>query len=334
MANAALKEALKAVTEGKQAIVSNTELEARIVTLTDFDKWLLPPFQRDFQMNDTVRIVSEEIKQTQCCPGIITLGRLVSDLNTLYLLDGQHRVQAMWLSGLSEFYVDLCIMTFPGFGDMGITYVKLNSKIRPLRPDDKIKGLVFSHAPVKHVTEECPFVGFGKVRRGGNATSSLLSLSATLRCWAAARLETPSASGKNAIVLAETLTMLEAEHLCRFLNLTKTAWGDEPQNFRLWGALNLTICMWLYVRTVLETQRGVKRYAVLDKDQFKKCLMSVAASADYNDWLGARNLSERDRSPCYSRLRKLFGDRLREEGLGKVMFPLPSWSSSLVGERR
>lgn len=63
-------------------------------------------------------------------------------------------------------------------------------------------------------------------------------------------------------------------------------------------------------------------------DCAKKCLMSVSADSDYLAWLPGRNLSERDRSPCYSRLKVIFSRRLTEDNGGKKqMLPAPAWAS-------
>jgi hypothetical protein len=37
--------------------------------------------------------------------------------------------------------------------------------------------------------------------------------------------------------------------------------------------------MWIYRRHVLNKERGVKRAVVMTNDQFRKCLMSVAADS-------------------------------------------------------
>jgi hypothetical protein len=79
----------------------------------------------------------------------------------------------------------------------------------------------------------------------------------------------------------------------------------------------------------MDKERGIKRYVVLNADLFKKCLMSVAANSDYSDWLVGRQIGERDRSPCYARLRSIFTDRLRNEmHTNAIKFPQPHWMSS------
>ena len=71
--------------------------------------------------------------------------------------------------------------------------------------------------------------------------------------------------------------------------------------------------MWIYRRHVLNKERGVKRAVVMTNDQFRKCLMSVAADSGQSDWLVGRNGGERDRSPCHVCLKAIFIKRLQQE---------------------
>jgi len=123
--------------------------------------------------------------------------------------------------------------------------------------------------------------------------------------------------------------MLEANdvaNLVQCLQIAGAAWGRDPENYRLWGALNLTMCMWLWRRLVLDQNRtsGLRRVA-LSPAQFKKCMMRVSASEDYVDWLQRRLLSDRDRAPCFRRLCGLFVASLKQEGVEKPAMPKPAW---------
>ena len=74
------------------------------------------------------------------------------------------------------------------------------------------------------------------------------------------------------------------------------------------------------------TKRFVKNVSVSD---FQKALMTLSASEGYIDWLHGRSLSERNRTPAYSRLKALMGKRLSSErGGARILMPQPSWSSS------
>lgn len=121
--------------------------------------------------------------------------------------------------------------------------------------------------------------------------------------------------------------MEDAEALIRFLKVARAAWGSDPQHGRLWTNLNLCVCMWLWRNLVVNRERGVKRFVVLTADQFKRCLMTLSASGDYVDWLVGRNMNDRDRSPCFVRIKTAFVQRLREDGDAKAKMPQPSWAS-------
>lgn len=89
--------------------------------------------------------------------------------------------------------------------------------------------------------------------------------------------------------------------------------------------------MWMWRRLVLDKERvGNTRYVVLTPDQFKRCAMSVSADANYVDWLLGRNIGERDRSPCYQRLKTIFVQRLANDtpkATTKPKLPQPAWAS-------
>lgn len=74
-----------------------------------------------------------------------------------------------------------------------------------------------------------------------------------------------------------------------------------------WGGLNLTPTMWLYRRMVITTYSP--RTPRLTKEQFKNSLMSLSASGDYVEWLVGLQLSDRDRSPGYNRIKAIFAKR-------------------------
>lgn len=122
----------------------------------------------------------------------------------------------------------------------------------------------------------------------------------------------------------------EVQGLTTFLTICHSAWGRDPEYFRLWGALNLTMCMWLWRRLVVDRDRpGGKRYAVLSVAEFKQCMMSLSADGDYLSWLPGRNMSDRDRSPCWSRLKAIFVKRLTDiyGDRKKAVLPAPAWAS-------
>jgi len=305
-------------------------METRLLTIADMTAWVIPPFQRDKRVNEKVRTVAEQLKHNGgIIPGVITLGTVAGD-KSIYLVDGQHRREAFLISEMPECIADCRMCEFDSMPEMAQEYVELNSNIVKMSPDDILRGMEGSIRALAFIRSSCEFVGYGNIRRN-NTTAPLLSMSAVLRCWAGSATETPGGSGgKSALHLAEELDDLSAQNLVAFLQIARAAWGADPEYFRMWGGLNLTMCMWLYRRLVMDKARGVKRYVVLSPDIFRKCLMSASASAEYLDWLTGRMMGDRDRSPCFTRLKGIFVNRIRQESRDptkKPIFPLPGWAS-------
>lgn len=59
-----------------------------------------------------------------------------------------------------------------------------------------------------------------------------------------------------------------------------------------------------------------------------KCLMSVSAAEIYVDWLVGRNMSARDLSPAYKRLKGLLASRLEGDTGRKHLLPQPPWAAN------
>jgi hypothetical protein len=291
------------------------------------NQWRVPPFQRPLRVNEKVRAVTEQMKLSKSIEGVITLGGLNSDQN-LYIVDGQHRVEAFKLSGLAEVIADVRVCSFGSMSEMADEFVRLNSSLVRMRPDDILRGLESSTPALIAIRKSCEFVGYDQIRRG--KSSPIVSMSALLRSWNAASGETPTAGGGgSASALAKSIDQGSQQNLILFLATANAAWGRDSEYHRLWGNLNLAVCMWMWNRLVIDRDRsGTKRYAVLTVAEFKKALMSVSADSDYLSWLPGRNLSDRDRSPCYSRLKSIFQRRLQEEMKGKkCLLPTPAWAS-------
>lgn len=303
-----------------------SSMETLLLTIGIIDEWKLPPFQREYKENQRVRDIAEELKSNGgMISGVITLATLDRAPKVHYLLDGQHRMGAVRLSGLPEVIADVRICEFETMTEMGSEFVRLNQKIRPIQPDDVLRALEGEIAALRTIRRHCPFVGYGNIRRG--PASPLLSMSSLIRSWRGSHAETPSmsASGQSASEQAADLSDDEVESLVAFLNIIHKAWKDDPASARLWASLNLCMCMWVYRRLVMDRERGLRRYAVLTPDQFMRCMMSVAAAEDYVAWLLGRAMRERDRGPCYTRLKGLIVARLREMNLDNLKMPSPAW---------
>jgi len=301
------------------------------VDLRTVNGWRIPPFQRPLRVNDKVRAIAEAITADGgVIPGVLTIGKIPAGRDSgEYLIDGQHRIEAFRMSGADTAYADVRYVEFIDMADMGDEFVALNSRIVNMRPDDVLRGLEGSTETLRLIREACPFVGYDNVRRNGN-TSPMLSMSTVLRVWEGSATETPVSINRSAMQLAKDMTHESATQCRIFLQMALEAWGREEASKRLWGALNMSLCMWLWRRLVLDKERrGTRRYVSLTSDRYKKCLMSLAANADYNDWLMGRALGDRDRPAAYARIKGIMSRRILEEKWeSKVSMPSPAWAKS------
>lgn len=305
---------------------AQSRMDTQILTPEMVNEWRIPPFQRPLRVNEKVRAVSEQIKQSECIEGVITLGRLSRD-PTIYVVDGQHRLEAFKLSLLAEVIADVRVVTFDSMAEMAEEFSRLNSSLVKMRPDDILRGLELSTPALALIRKHCEFVGYDHLRRSGS--SPIVSMSALVRCWTASLYETPSAanSGMSSAGMAQNMDPRSVENLIAFLNIALAAWGRDPEYHRLWGNLNLTLCMWLWNKLVLDRERIGKRYIVLNAQEFKRCLMSVSADSDYLAWLPGRQMGDRDRSPCWARLKATFVRRITADSKTKPVLPQPAWAS-------
>jgi hypothetical protein len=316
---------LPGVQEAPKAVRS--KMDTILVTPQLLSEWQTPVCQRPLKVNSKVRAIAEELKNNGgVINGVLTLGTIGGKPRPVYLLDGQHRCEAVKISELDEAIADVRIVDYDNLTDMGDDWVKLNSPIVRLTPDDTLHALENSIPALSYIRTSCPFVGYSNVRR--NETSALVSMSVVIRCWHTAQSENlPTATHEAGQLLARDLVKFEYERLVVFLQMCRVAWGNDHEYARLWGTLNLTLCMWLYRRLVVPAVKGQKRHIIMTPEQFKKCLMSLSASSTYLDWLMGRKLSDRDRTPAFARIKRLFADRIEADTQQKVKLPQPAWSS-------
>lgn len=299
---------------------THTRTDTILVTSSVIASWKSPPFQRPLRVNDKVLALVEKIKTDGgVIPGVITLGMIGRDT---YLLDGQHRTHAFLLAEIAEGFADVRVHQFTDMGDMGEEFVNLNSRLVNFRPDDILRGLEEALPTLRTIRQKCPYVGYDMVRRGGN--SPILSMSTLLRCWHGSGQETPTNSGGSALQLAKLMTLDDSDALIKVLMLVEKAWGRHLEYARLWGALNLTLCFWLYRRLVVAPYSA--KTEKMSHDLYTKCLMSVSADSKYIDWLLGRHLSERDRSPAFAKIKAAFSKRIQAETGKKPLLPNPAWA--------
>lgn len=303
---------------------TRTTVDTIEVTPERIGKWKLPTGQRPLKENHKVRQVAEQIKvDGGVIPGVLTLGVMNGET---YIIDGQHRLRAYLITGLLKGYSDVRYLHAETMAEINMEFVQLNSRLVSMRPDDLLRGLEESIEGLGRIRKLCPFVGYDQIRRG-NLAAPVASMSTMLRCWRGSSGDMPnqSTSGVSTQELAEGLIDEDVRNMTDFLLLANEAFGRNPEYARLWGALNMTLCMWMYKNLVL------KQYSLksprLSKDTFRKCLMSVSANSTYQDWLLGRNMGERDRSPAYGKLKAIFAERLRVETGKAVMLPAPAWAS-------
>jgi hypothetical protein len=293
---------------------------AMYVTPDILRSWFNPPFQRPLKINAKILERMEEIKQNGgIIPGILTLGVLGKDT---YLIDGQHRREAFCLSELDEGLVSVRTLHFENMADMGQEFVNINSSLVRLKPDDILRGLEQSSDGLLKLRKRCPWVGYDMIRRGPN--SPIVSMSAVLKCWFNSEMETPSNTGSVGLSnIAKRFTSKEADELIKFMDIAIAAWGRDSQYYKLWNNLNLIICMWLWRRLVLATfSAKVGRMSV---EQFSKCLVAMTSDHTYLDYLVGKQLRERDRSPTYTRIKKIFASTVEKSTGKKPNLPAPEW---------
>ncbi len=318
--------ALRIVKPSTEAqLTTQTTLDTIEVTPQLARSWKLPPFQRPLRVNDKVMLLAEQIRRDDgVIPGVFTLGIIGKEW---FLVDGQHRREAFLLSECTTGYVDVRTCHFDDMASMGEEFVNLNSRLVNMRPDDILRGLEDTFAPLAKIRKRCPFVGYDQIRR--SEKSPVLSMSAVLRCWVGSATEAPRSGGASATALAKTLSMDEADECCHFLACAIAAWGRDLNYGKLWLNLNLVLCMWLYRRLVVSPYSS--RTQRLTRDEFTKCLMQLSADGNYLDWLVGRQVSQRDVSPAYSRIKAMFAARIQSETGRKPLLPSPAWSSSASG---
>lgn len=306
---------------------TSTSVDTIEITPHLIKTWKRPGFQREIRVNAKVEALAEEMKASAggsdiaVLPGIITIG--VHE-GSYYKLDGQHRLEAFGIAGLTRAYAD--VRYFHGdMADMADEFVRLNSHLVNLKPDDILRGLEGHCEGLQIVRSRAKFVGYGNIRR--NASAPLMSMSVLLRCWAASAKETPSASaGASAMQIAKALTDDDAKQVAEFINIAERAWGRDPEYSRLYGALNMTLAMWFYRRVVLAPEGRVTH---LNGEMFRILLVALSADARYLDHLVGRQLNDRERSPCYGRMKTIFVRRFKAAGEKKPQFPQPPWAHHL-----
>lgn len=303
-------------------------MDTMLITPEGIERWKKPPFQREVRLTQKVLEAAQELKENGgVISGIITLGKLGADT---YIVDGQHRLEAFKLSGLKEGIADVRICTFDDMGEMGEEFARLNSQLVRFKTDDILRGLEGTNPHLQRIRKQLPFVGYDNLRHKGSAKPKLVAMSTLIRTWFGSEGTTPN-HGPPSSEAARMLDDANTDQIVKVMSICFEAWGQDEENFRLWGSLNLAITFWLWRQLVLRegivARRGGVEPTTLNADEFRACLMALSANAQYVEWLRGRGLRERDRSPAYNRTKAIFAGRLGGMSFGKPRLPIPEWAS-------
>lgn len=299
---------------------ARSKTDTILITLELLEGLLRPPFQRMLQEPPAVKAeAAKMLANGGIISGTITIGYLAG---LYYVCDGQHRLRAFVLSGLTTGLATVTVCYVDSMLEMEKKFRELNKPLVTMKADDTLRAMEL-HAPaLRQIRSLCPFVGYGNLRR--NASNAILAMSAVIRAWTSSEMEKPGKPIGGVGTMAELLSSADVEQISNFLAEAHAAWGRDREYIRLWNMLNMTLCMWFYRRLVL-TPYSV-RVPHLTPQQFRHCLMELSADANYIDWLSARSLSDRDRTPAYNRIKVIFARRLGEELGHKVNLPQPEWA--------
>jgi hypothetical protein len=303
-----------------------SKMETLLVSLAEIERWKLPNFQRPLRENDKVRALAEQLKGCDggCVPGVVTLGRLEGD-PTLWVVDGQHRLHAFKLSGLPEVIIDVRICDFDSVEEMALAFVELQSALVRMRPDDVLRGLEGTSVALQRIRKACSYVGYDQLRRG-TGSGPILSMSGVIRNWMGSVTDVPKSSSGSSVALAHALDPEETKRLIVFLDRAHVSWGRDPEYYRLWSGLNMTMCMWLWRRLVLHTGlTGTSRWTTLTSDEYANCMVALTSDQTYLTFLQGKALVDLHRNPTYRHIKRIFLKRMMDAHGKKIMFPQPAW---------
>lgn len=309
---------------------SRASMETIVVTIKTLDSWKRPPFQREIRITPRVWEVVEDIKKTEVIPGILTLGKMDGDV---FLIDGQHRIEAFRLSEMLEALADIRVHQFDSMEEMSKEFSNLNSPLVRMKNDDNMRAYEFSNPHIAAIRKRCPFVGYDRIRQAteGHRAKTLVSMANVVRLWFGSDGDTPT-MGPSSTEAVKLLNEEQVALMTDFLSACLEAWGYDKENWRLWTSINIGLLAWLWRRAVLGThlpqhQRGGVKNVRLTREDWVKCLMGLSADSRYHEWLVGRGLRDRDRSPAYSKIKDAFAKRLAEMGVKSPRFPQGVWVS-------
>jgi hypothetical protein len=263
-------------------------------------------------------------------PGIVTLAKFNGET---YLLDGQHRLdgalklaagQVIVAGGVPVKVALARVRTIhiDSWTEMADEFGRINGQLVRTKPEDVLRAASMGNVNLQAIERACPFIGYD--RAGENKKQVLLTMPTAVRTWLGSAGVVP-AQGPTVGELTKYLNKPTTLEVIDFYLACDAAGWQNSVYQRFWGTLNLSINMWLYRRLVLgeHQQRfhgGIKPM-ILTRAQFVECMRGLTMDADYHEWLSGRTLRERDRVPCYTRLKEISTPILRKMGI-EPRFPM------------
>jgi len=308
--------------------------QVMILTPAIIKAWEAPTCQRPLSINKNVKaLTSIMLNPYVNMPGTILLG--IWNGKT-YLIDGQHRGYAFLqtnrptIDALVEIhhYVD----GPAGEVAMSLEYIERNKQLVVRKADDTLRAMEAFTPMLRTLRDNCPFVAYSRIHSSGSTVRRMISMSNLLRYWTCAGNEAP-ATFATAEQIAKTLTQEQVDTITPFLNMCLAAWGYDKENDDMWCQLNMTVTMWLYRHTVLDTGSALARITKISPETFQRCLVATSVDTDYCLWLNAikKKAFTDSRSACLRRLREIFAKVLCSvTGMKRsnLRMPQPDWMLS------
>ena len=300
-----------------------------MITSLDILLWIIDPkIQREFKCNPKVQGLAKVLPSLGAIPGTITLGVWEGKV---YVLDGQHRLGAYQVylteGGKDSIRAMLHWIFFDegqgGYAAMGKKFDELQMVLSKMTPDDSLRPLEHSTPVLQYIRKNCGFVGYDRLRKA--ARGRYLSMAVLIRAWLGSGTETPVSAPGTARDLVRVLSPDDAKNCTSFANLANEVWGAKPDIRQLWNSLNLTICMWLYRRMVLNPEDGV---TALSPEQFKACVSRLSRKIDGYDYAGmlqGLTMNPANKRHAMSYHKKAISAGCREFGIRRVRFPEGPW---------
>lgn len=291
--------------------------------------WKIPDWGREPKVNRHVLSVAEDLKECNHLSSTLVLG--VYD-NTIWRIDGNHRLLGFLLSGIPNMLAHCMVHYCDGHKDMYRIYKIYQRHLRTPTKDDNLKGLAETRDPLQTIKNRCKFVTYETVN---DTESRRIRMSAVIRAWYDSVPYIPKHIRANIEEQAVKIEETEARKIVEFLLACKE--GLSIQVPFLWKPINITLLMWLYRRLVwgeIDVESEDVEYSRLTKDEFILGMLGLQTN-NYYGTLGTREL-ERDRFGAYTSLMSYFKKSLHSMGVKRrLTLPIkPKWPPDPTEDRK